>query len=136
MENHYFRGQLAKVSGVKAETIRYYESIQLLSPAARQTNNHRVYKDLHRDRLHFIRRARELGFTLAQVQGLLELVDSQTLSCAEVKQVTESHLHDIQEKIRDLHNMPRYLASSSSNVTTASHLIAPLFKTCLPSASR
>ena len=105
----YTRGQLAAVSGVKSETIRYYESIQLLPPPKLQANNHRVYEEKHNDRLRFIRRARELGFTLAEVQGLLDLVDNQRLSCDEVKQVAESHLGDIENKINDLKNMANVL---------------------------
>lgn len=100
---------LAAVSGVKSETIRYYESIQLLPSPKRRANNHRLYEERHRDRLRFIRRARELGFTLAEVQGLLDLVDNQTLSCAEVKQVTQLHLEDIYNKINDLRNMAKVL---------------------------
>jgi len=105
----YTRRQLAAVSGVKSETIRYYESIQLLQPPKRQTNNHRVYEEKHNDRLRFIRRARELGFALADVQGLLDLVDNQTLSCADVKQVAQGHLDDIENKISDLKNMANVL---------------------------
>ena len=99
------RGKMAKKSGVNAETIRYYEDIGLLPEPSRSENNYRIYNQSHLKRLFFIRRTRELGFTLKEVEKLLELVDGGSYTCAEVQKRTESHLADVHQKIADLEKM-------------------------------
>ena len=103
------RGVLAKQSGVNGETIRYYEKIGLMPDPIRSEGGHRLYNDTHLRRLLFIRRCRELGFTLEEIRGLLELVDECDYTCAEVRERTIVHLDDVRQKIRDLQKMQRTL---------------------------
>src|SRR3546814_14968561 len=77
-------GKLAKATGTKVETIRYYESVGLLAPPARTKSNYRAYSAQHLARLSFIRRARSLGFSIEQVQELLKLADQKDISCSAV----------------------------------------------------
>ena len=105
----YSRGQLAQATGVKGETIRYYEACGLLSAPARSAGGHRIYTEGHAGRLKFIRRCRELGFAISEIDGLLGLVDAEEKSCDQVRQATEAHLSDVQYKIKDLRKMERTL---------------------------
>ena len=99
------RGAMAKQTGVNAETIRYYEKIGLMPDPPRSGGGHRVYDETHLRRLSFIRRCRELGFTLDDIRGLLGLVDAGHYTCAEVRGRTTVHLRDVQKKLADLQNM-------------------------------
>ena len=99
------RGSLAKETGVNIETIRYYEKIGLMPDPARSSGGHRIYDQSHTKRLSFIRRSRELGFTLQEIRELLELVDGGDYTCAEVRDRTLYHLDDVAQKIRDLQKM-------------------------------
>ena len=108
------RGILAKRSGVNSETIRYYEKIELMPDPVRSEGGHRIYNDTHLRRLLFIRRCRELGFTLEEISGLLELVDKVDDTCAEVRDRTTVHLDDVRKKIRDLQKMQRTLKTMIS----------------------
>ena len=105
----YTRGQLDRLTGVKGETIRYYENCGLLPAPPRSAGGHRLYSDNHKERLIFIHRCRELGFTLHETEGLLGLADTQEQSCEQVRQVTTAHLTDVQNKIKDLSKMERIL---------------------------
>ena len=105
-------GSLAKATGTKVETIRYYESIGLLAAPARTKNNYRAYTPEHLARLSFIRRARALGFSIDQVQELLELADQKDISCKAVDAIAREHLAEIDRKLRDLNT----LRSELSNV--------------------
>ena len=78
------RGALAKFSGVNGETIRYYEKIGLMPHPIRSSGGHRIYDQSHLKRLSFVRRTRKLGFTLREIRALLELVDGDEYTCAEV----------------------------------------------------
>ena len=79
------RGALSKRTGCNIETIRYYEKIALMPDPPRSAGGHRIYGEDLVKRLTSIRRARELGFTIEEVRGLLGLVDGGDYSCAEVK---------------------------------------------------
>jgi len=103
------RGGLANQSGVNAETIRYYEKIGLLPEPPRSDGGDRIYGESHLRRLSFIRRSRELGFTLDQIRGLLELVDGGDYTCAEVHSRTAAHLAEVQERLADLRKMEKVL---------------------------
>ena len=94
-------------------TIRYYEQIALLPEPARNAGRYRVYDAADIRRLAFIRRARELGFTLDEVRTLLSLSanDGQD-TCANVREVAENHLADVRAKIADLRAMEHVLADA------------------------
>lgn len=108
------RGELARRAGCNIETVRYYERIGLLPNPPRSENGFRSYEERHLTRLTFIRRARELGFTLEEVQGLLRLVDGGHYTCAQVQELALRHAEDIQRKINDLHRMQRALKEMSA----------------------
>jgi MerR family mercuric resistance operon transcriptional regulator len=105
----YSRGQLAISTGVKGETIRYYEKCGLFDAPARSAGGHRIYTNDHANRLKFIRRCRELGFAISEINGLLSLADSQDKSCEQVRQTTAAHMTDVRQKIKDLKKMERTL---------------------------
>ena len=115
--NEYSRGGLAKRTGVNSETIRYYEKINLLPTPDRNSSGHRVYANEQARRLSFIKRSRELGFTLREVRELLQLVDGGTYTCADVHGRVIAHLDDVNRKIVDLQRMKSTLQDMASQCT-------------------
>ena len=111
------RAELARRTGCNLETIRYYEKIGMMPDPPRTAAGYRVYDASHVSRLGFILRARELGFALDDVRGLLALVDGGTQTCAEVKQRTERHLAQVRSKIADLRRIETVLADTASRCT-------------------
>ncbi len=104
-------GELSRRTGCNIETIRYYERIGLM-PVPPRRGRYRSYGADDVGRLSFVRRARELGFTLDEVRTLLGLAASQQASCAEVRMLAASHLEDVRARIADLKRMARVLAES------------------------
>jgi MerR family mercuric resistance operon transcriptional regulator len=102
-------GALSKYTGYNIETIRYYERIGLLPGPPRSAGGHRLYGEAHLKRLTFIRRGRELGFTLDDIKGLLGLMDGGAYTCAEVKALTLDHLGEVRRKLADLKRLERVL---------------------------
>jgi len=95
-------GDLARATGTRVETIRFYEAEGLIPAPARSTANYRLYEQAHLDRLSFIRRSRDLGFTLDQVRTLLRLADDRNAPCAEVDAITAENIAAIDRKLADL----------------------------------
>jgi Cu(I)-responsive transcriptional regulator len=95
-------GEVAKATGVKVVTIRYYEQIGLMPTPLRTEGNYRAYSKEHIRGLQFIRRCRDLGFTLDQVRDLLRLASQKNEECSEVDRITMRHLADIEAKVSDL----------------------------------
>jgi Cu(I)-responsive transcriptional regulator len=95
-------GELARATGTKVETIRYYERIGLLPPPARTSGNYRAYAERHLARLSFIRRGRDLGFSLDDIRELLRLSDDRGQPCAEVDRIARAHLTEVERKLADL----------------------------------
>lgn len=112
MEAHggILRAQLARQTGCNLETIRYYEKVELLPPPPRSANGYRVYPPDLVHRLHFILRARDLGFTMEEIRSLLSLTDTGAQTCAEVMAKTQSHLEDVRRRITDLQRIERTLS--------------------------
>lgn len=108
------RGKLSRSTGCNLETIRYYEKIGLLHEPDRTESGHRVYSPDDQRRLKFILRSRELGFSIEELRGLLNLVDSDDYTCGEVLAVTTRHIADIKSKISDLKKLERTLIEMSS----------------------
>jgi Hg(II)-responsive transcriptional regulator len=108
------RAELARRTGCNLETIRYYEKTGMMPDPPRTFSGYRVYDDGHVSRLRFILRARELGFSIEQIRGLLDLVDGGTQTCAEVKERTERHLADVRAKIVDLERIEKVLAETAA----------------------
>lgn len=103
-------GTLARAARCNIETIRFYEKIGVLAKPVRTTGGHRMYGPVHVARLSFVRRARELGFTLDQVRALLHLSDCLERPCEEVQSLAQIHLTEVRAKIDDLLAMQRALA--------------------------
>src|SRR5262245_48639094 len=95
-------GELSRLSGVNIETIRYYERIKMLPAPRRTASGRRVYAAAELRVLAFIRRARELGFSLNEIRALLGLGAPGTASCSEVKVIATHHLEDIRAKLEHL----------------------------------
>lgn len=104
-------GELSRRTGCNIETIRYYERIGLM-PAPPRRGRYRSYGPDDVGRLGFVRRARELGFTLDEVRALLSLAAGGPAACAEVRTLAASHLEDVRARIADLRRMERVLAES------------------------
>ena len=116
MKNHGLKiGDLASATGTKVVTIRYYEKIGLLSEPARSTGNYRLYDADSLQRLRFIRRSRDLGFSLDQIRELLSLSCNAEQSCAEVDRIAVEHLNDVERKIADLQTLAKRLRRISSS---------------------
>lgn len=114
--NTTFRiGDLAKQAGVKVVTIRYYEQARLVPACERTPSNYRVYTIEHLQRLNFIRRCRELGFSLEQIRDLLSLSASQSPTCADVCKVASDHLKEVESKITDLKRLAAELRRIGSS---------------------
>jgi len=107
------RGELAKRTGCHLETIRYYENAGLMPEPARTDAGHRIYDGDEERRLIFILRARELGFTVEELNGLLKLVDGGGPSCGDVYDVAQSHIASIRTKIADLKKLEKTLSETS-----------------------
>jgi len=102
-------GQLGKATGTNIETIRYYEKIGLLPAPERTAGNYRSYADSHISRLGFVRRARELGFSIEDVRELLELASHAERPCADLDDMVARHLERTERKIEALKRLRREL---------------------------
>ena len=107
--NSLMIGQLARRAEVGVETVRFYEREGLLEEPARRPSGYRQYDEGVVDRLRFIRRAKQLGFTLKEIRELLSLRLDPATTCADVKSRAEAKLDDIAAKIRSLQRMKRAL---------------------------
>lgn len=108
MEERLTIGPLSKLTRVNIETIRYYEREKLLPPLPRSDGGYRLYGPEHLRRLVFIRRGRELGFSLDEIRGLLQMVNG-GYTCGEVQNLTLDHLASIRKKLTDLRRLERTL---------------------------
>ena len=105
-------GALSKRSGVNIETIRYYERVKMLAPPPRTASGRRVYHSTDLRILVFIRRSRELGFSLDEIRALLRLGGPEKASCREVREIAAHHLEDIRARLVDLKKLERLLAKT------------------------
>ena len=105
-------GELSRLTGVKIETIRYYERIKMLPAPPRTASGRRVYGTHEARVLAFIRRARELGFSIDEIRALLDLGGPAQASCKEVRKIATHHLERIRSKIADLVKLEKLLAKT------------------------
>lgn len=122
-------GELARRSGCNVETIRYYERIALLPSPARSAGRYRLYNPAEVRRLAFVRRARELGFTLGEVRALLALsAQDGSEACAEVRQLAAGHLAEVRAKLADLKSMESVLADAVRRCDAGERAGCPLIE--------
>ena len=111
MNGLYNSGDAASRSGVSSKMIRHYESIGLLPVAARTASNYRVYSETDVHQLRFIKRARDLGFSIRQIGQLVGLWQSSNRSSAEVRALAQEHVTEMDAKIREMQEMRDALAA-------------------------
>lgn len=107
-------GQLAAASGVSAKMIRYYESIGLIPKAARSESGYRLYQNSDVHTLRFIRRARDLGFSVKEIADLLALWQDQSRQSLEVRKIALDHIAALKQKIAELQSMQKTLEHLAS----------------------
>jgi MerR family mercuric resistance operon transcriptional regulator len=110
-------GQISRLTGVNIETIRYYERIKMLPAPPRTKSGRRTYRSRERRILAFIRRGRELGFTLEAIRTLLALGAPGQATCAEVRKVASEHLADVRARLDDLKRLEAILADAVARCT-------------------
>jgi MerR family mercuric resistance operon transcriptional regulator len=119
-------GELSRRTGCNIETIRYYDRIALLRVPARTAGRYRAYDTADVRRLAFIRRTRELGFTLDEVRTLLALSANDRGACADVRELAGNHLAEVRSKIADLLTMERVLADAVRRCAAGEALGCPI----------
>lgn len=103
---------MSRRSGVKVETIRFYEKAGLLASPRRSEGGHRQYDRAALERLVFVRRARALGFPSDDIRTLLHLVDRRSVTCAEVEEVARRNLAEVRARLADLSRLEEALAAT------------------------
>ena len=104
-------GAVSRATGINIETIRYYERIGLLPVPPRTRGNYRAYTSAEQKRLNFVRRTRNLGFSIDEIRALLRLSDEADTDCCEVTKIAQSHLGETERKIADLQALADELRS-------------------------
>jgi len=125
----YLIGQVSAKTGVHIETIRYYERIKIMPEPRRSAGKQRIYDESQLQRLDFIKRSRDLGFSLEEIRSLLSLADNATLTCKQVSTVTEGHLSEVQQKIVDLQNIEVALRELLGQCSGSDAPECPIFDT-------
>ena len=108
-------GDAAKLSGVSAKMIRYYEEVALIRPPARNQNGYRAYDESNVHELKFIRRARDLGFTVEQISGLMHLWRDRSRASSDVKRLALEHVAALEAKQREIAEMANTLKHLAAN---------------------
>lgn len=102
-------GKLAEIAATKVQTIRYYEEIGLIQPFKRSEGGHRLFDPRDVQRLKFIRHARELGFGIEEIRGLLQLSDNPDTSCAAADTIARTHLEQVEIRLTKLRALRKEL---------------------------
>lgn len=100
-------GDLSHRTGVNIETIRYYERIGLMPEPARTGGGNRLYDGAQLQRLSFIKRSRDLGFSINEIRELLELVGSNAFTCGEIHAIATAQIDKVRRKLADLRRLER-----------------------------
>lgn len=128
-------GAIAGKTGVNIETIRYYERVGILPRPPRTSGGRRVYSQAHEQRLRFVRRSRELGFSLDEVRVLLALAEGDNRNCAEVYSLAVGHRDEIRHKLDDLRRMELALTSLAAGCANGSIPQCPIIEVLSSPAS-
>lgn len=130
MTKRFTVGQLARETGIAVGTVRHYERIGLLPPAARSAGNQRLFDEAARRRLGFVRHARDLGFSLDATREFLELADHPDRACDRADVIARRHLADVERRIDRLeglrHELNRMLEGCSEGVVAECRVIETL----------
>jgi MerR family mercuric resistance operon transcriptional regulator len=110
-------GALSRLTGVHIETIRYYERVGMLPAPPRTEAGRRTYDKSHQRMLGFIRRARDLGFSLDEIRALMDLDGSGRATCAEVREIASLHLVSVRAKLADLARLEAILSETIAQCT-------------------
>lgn len=105
----YKIGEVARRAHVNKETVRYYEKRELIPQPDRRRSGYRIFTQRHIDQIKFIKRAQELGFTLSEIQELLDLRMDKHTTCTEIKSEAQEKYRDVVEKIEDLQRIKETL---------------------------
>lgn len=108
-------GEAASASGVSAKMIRYYEQIGLITPPARTMSGYRTYSEDDIASLRFVRRARDLGFTVEQIADLMALWRDRSRASADVKNLALAHVKELEDKMREIEQMASALRHLAEN---------------------
>lgn len=122
-------GDIAKATGISAKMIRYYEETGLIRPATRALSGYRVYSDNDLQTLRFVRRARDLGFTVKQIDDLLTLWRDRTRASASVKEIAMGHVAALEKKMQELKDMSDTLLHLASHCHGDDRPDCPILKT-------
>lgn len=122
-------GAMSRETGVNIETIRYYERIVLMPKPDRTPGGNRQYTHDHLKRLSFIKRSRELGFSIDEIRAMLTMVDQDGVSCGEVHTMTIEHLMSVKEKIRHLKKLERVLTGMAAECEKGDVPDCPIIET-------
>lgn len=122
-------GAMSKQTGVNIETIRYYERIEIMPKPDRTAGGNRQYNHDQLKRLSFIKRSRELGFSIEEIRALLKMVDRSDFTCGEVHSMTTQHLASVKEKILALHRLEEALATMAAECSRGDVPDCPILDT-------
>ena len=125
----YAIGEMSRQTGVNIETIRYYERIEIIPNPDRTEGGNRQYNHQQLKRLSFVKRCRELGFSLNEIRALLEMVDRDDFTCNEVYDVTAAHLVNVKKKLSDLKRLERALKNMVSECSKGDVPDCPIIDT-------
>lgn len=119
-------GELAALSGCPLETVRYYERAGVIPEPPRTAGGRRLYGDEHVHRLQFVRRARELGFSLERTKRLLRLSERPEASCGEAQDIAKAHLHEVRQRLAELRRIEATLSRMVGECANAAVQTCPI----------
>ena len=129
----YAIGEMSRRTGVIIETVRYYEKIGMMPKPKRTEGGKRLYNTEELQRLFFIKRCREIGFSQSEIKALLSMVDREDVSCSEVHDITTLHIADIKQKIKDLRKLEKVLTQMAGECSQGDIPQCPIIETLFAS---
>ncbi len=131
----YAIGEVSKFTGVNIETVRYYERIELMPKPDRTAGGNRQYNEPQLKQLFFIKRARELGFSIREIRALLAMALNTEFTCGEVHGMTIEHLASVQEKIVSLRRLEVALTDMAAECSRGDVPDCPILDTLFDTQS-
>ena len=122
-------GEMSRRTGVNIETIRYYERIKIMPQPDRTAGGNRQYNHDQLKRLSFIKKSRELGFSIDEIRALLEMADRQDFTCGEVHGLTIGHLASVRKKISELAKLEKTLVTMAAECSKGDVPDCPILET-------